>query len=150
MLGVKTAEYKGQKIAVIDIFFTSVRRIESIIVVSKRSRGRPRRIWVEQIKGDLHELQVSVDLIRVFDASYSYLKLLRLFPYLLTSLFRTFYTSLFDSFYIVLTFILFKCLVFTCLVFFYVYLFVNYCYIGHTYDAGWRLKAGKDSSEDQF
>ena len=41
-----------------------VRRIESIIVEGKRSRGRPKKTWVEQIKSDLSELYFSVDLTR--------------------------------------------------------------------------------------
>ena len=39
-------------------------RIESIIVEDKRSRGRPKRTWDEQIKVDLHELNLSRDLTR--------------------------------------------------------------------------------------
>ena len=39
-----------------------VRRIECIIVEGKRSRGRPRRTWEEQIKSDIHELHISKDL----------------------------------------------------------------------------------------
>ena len=41
-----------------------VRRIECIIVEGKRSRGRPRRTWEEQIKSDLHELHLFKDLTR--------------------------------------------------------------------------------------
>lgn len=40
------------------------RRIESIIVEGKRSRGKPRRTREEQIKNDLHDLNLSRDLIR--------------------------------------------------------------------------------------
>ena len=45
-------------------FDAPVRRVESIIVEGKRSRGRPRRTWDEQIRVDLHELNLSVDLTR--------------------------------------------------------------------------------------
>ena len=45
-------------------FDTTVRRIESIIVEGKRSQGRLRRTWEEQIKVDLHELHLSEDLTR--------------------------------------------------------------------------------------
>ncbi|CAO2842404.1 unnamed protein product [Amaranthus hypochondriacus] len=41
-----------------------VRRIECIIVEGKRSRGRPKRTWEEQIKSDMHELHLSKDLTR--------------------------------------------------------------------------------------
>ena len=41
-----------------------VRRIECIIVEGKRSRGRPRRMWEEQIKSDLHDLHLMKDLTR--------------------------------------------------------------------------------------
>ena len=41
-----------------------VRRIETIIVEGKRSRGRPKKTWVEQIKDDLSELHLSEDLTR--------------------------------------------------------------------------------------
>ena len=41
-----------------------VRRIECIIVEGKKSRGRPRRTWEEQIKSDMHELHLSEDLSR--------------------------------------------------------------------------------------
>ena len=41
-----------------------VRRVESIIVEGKRSRGRPRRTWDEQIKVDLRMLNLSESLIR--------------------------------------------------------------------------------------
>ena len=41
-----------------------VRRIESIIVVGKRSRGRSKKMWVEQIKNDLSEKRLSADLTR--------------------------------------------------------------------------------------
>ena len=41
-----------------------VRRGESIIVKGKRGRGRPRRTWEEQIKRDMHELQLSADITR--------------------------------------------------------------------------------------
>ena len=46
-------------------FDAPVRRVESIIVEGKRSRGRPRRTWDEQIKVDLHELNLSEGLTRV-------------------------------------------------------------------------------------
>ena len=39
-----------------------LRRIECIIVEGKRSRGRPRRTWEEQIKSDMHELHIFKDL----------------------------------------------------------------------------------------
>ena len=45
-------------------FDTPVRRIESIIVEGKRSRGRPRRTWDKQIKVDSRELHFSEDLTR--------------------------------------------------------------------------------------
>ena len=45
-------------------FDTPVRRVESIIVEGKRSGGRPRRTWDEQIKVDLHEFNLSAKLIR--------------------------------------------------------------------------------------
>ena len=45
-------------------FIAPVRRVESIIVEGKRSRGRPRRTWDEQIKVDLHELNLSEGLTR--------------------------------------------------------------------------------------
>ena len=41
-----------------------VRTVESIIVEGKRSRGRPRRTWDEQIKIDLRELNLSKGLTR--------------------------------------------------------------------------------------
>ncbi|XP_057548589.1 uncharacterized protein LOC130826962 [Amaranthus tricolor] len=41
---------------------TPVRRIKCTIVEGKRSRGRPRRMWEEQIKSDMHELHLSKDL----------------------------------------------------------------------------------------
>ena len=45
-------------------FDAPLRRIESIIVEGKRSRGRPRRTWDEQIKKDLKETHHSKDLTR--------------------------------------------------------------------------------------
>ena len=42
-----------------------VRRVESIIVEDKRSRGRPRRTWDEQIKVDLRDLNLSEGLTRI-------------------------------------------------------------------------------------
>ena len=45
-------------------FETPVRRIKSLIVEGKRSQGRHRRIWDEQIKGYVHMLHLSVDLTR--------------------------------------------------------------------------------------
>lgn len=33
-----------------------VKRIESIIVEGKKSQGRPKKTWIEQIKNDLSEL----------------------------------------------------------------------------------------------
>ena len=41
-----------------------MRRNESIIVEGKRSWGRQRRTWQEQIKNDLHDLHLSEDLTR--------------------------------------------------------------------------------------
>ena len=41
-----------------------IRRIETIIVEDKRSRGRPKKTWVEQINDDLSELHLSKDLTR--------------------------------------------------------------------------------------
>ena len=43
---------------------TPIRRIERIIVEGKRSRGRVRRTWEEQIKSDLYELHLSKDVTR--------------------------------------------------------------------------------------
>ena len=45
-------------------FAAPVRRVESIIVEGKRGRGRPRRTWDEQIRVDLHELNLSEGLTR--------------------------------------------------------------------------------------
>ena len=45
-------------------FAAPMRRVENIIVEGKRSRGRPRRTRDEQIKVDLHELNLSENLIR--------------------------------------------------------------------------------------
>ncbi|CAO2829191.1 unnamed protein product [Amaranthus hypochondriacus] len=45
-------------------FDAPVRRVESIIVEGKRSQGRPMRTWDEQIKIDMHELNLSKDLTR--------------------------------------------------------------------------------------
>ena len=45
-------------------FDSPIRRVESIIVEGKRSRGRPKKTWVEQIKNDLNELRLSADLTR--------------------------------------------------------------------------------------
>ena len=42
-----------------------VRGFENIIVEGKRSRGRPRRMWEEHIKSDLHDLHLSEDLTKV-------------------------------------------------------------------------------------
>ena len=40
-----------------------IRRIETIIVEgNKKSRGRPKKTWVEKIKDDLSELHLSEDL----------------------------------------------------------------------------------------
>ena len=36
-------------------FAAPMRRVKSIIVEAKRSRGKPKRTWDEQIKVDLHE-----------------------------------------------------------------------------------------------
>ena len=41
-----------------------VRRIETFIVEGKRSRGTPKKTWVEQIKDELRELHLSEDLTR--------------------------------------------------------------------------------------
>ena len=41
-----------------------VRRVENIIVEGKRSRGRPRRTWDEQIKVDLRKLNLSEGLTK--------------------------------------------------------------------------------------
>ena len=41
-----------------------VRRVKNIIIEGKRSRGRLRRTWDEQIKIDLRELNLSEGLIR--------------------------------------------------------------------------------------
>ena len=40
--------------------YAPVRSIKSIIVEGKRSRGRPRRTWEEQIKNDLHKLNLDL------------------------------------------------------------------------------------------
>ena len=45
-------------------FDSPVRRVESITVEGKRSRGRTKKTWVEQIKNDLNELPLSVNLTR--------------------------------------------------------------------------------------
>ena len=45
-------------------FDALVRRVESIIIEGKRSRGRPMRTWGEQIRLGLHELNLSADLTR--------------------------------------------------------------------------------------
>ena len=45
-------------------FDSPVRKIESIIVEGKRSRGRPKKTWVKQIHNDLSELYLSADLTR--------------------------------------------------------------------------------------
>ena len=45
-------------------YYAFVRRIKSIIVESKISRRRPRKTREEQIKKDLHDLQLSEDLTR--------------------------------------------------------------------------------------
>ena len=45
-------------------FGAPVRRVESIIVEGKRSRGRLRRTWGEQIRVDLYELNLYADLTR--------------------------------------------------------------------------------------
>ncbi|XP_057532968.1 uncharacterized protein LOC130810861 [Amaranthus tricolor] len=50
-------------------FVAPMRRVESIIVEGKRSRERPRRTWDEQIKVDLHELNLFVGLTRDRDMS---------------------------------------------------------------------------------
>ena len=44
--------------------YAPVRMIECIIVEDKRSQGRPRRTWEEQIKSDLRELHLSKNLTR--------------------------------------------------------------------------------------
>ena len=46
------------------IFAAWLRRVESIIVEGKRGRGRPRRTWDEQIRVDLHELNLFEGLTR--------------------------------------------------------------------------------------
>ena len=45
-------------------FTTPVKRVENIIVEGMRSRGRPKRTWDEQIKVDIHELNLSEGLTR--------------------------------------------------------------------------------------
>ena len=45
-------------------FDAIIRKVESIIVEGKRSRGRPRKTWDEQLKVDLHELSLSAYLTR--------------------------------------------------------------------------------------
>ncbi len=45
-------------------FDAPVRRVESFMVEGKRSRGRPKKIWEEQIRVDLRELNLSEDLTR--------------------------------------------------------------------------------------
>ena len=45
-------------------FDAPVRRVKSFIVEGMRSRGRLRRTWGEQIRVDLHELNLSADLTR--------------------------------------------------------------------------------------
>ena len=39
-----------------------VRRIEDIIVERKRSQGKSKKTWVEEIKSDLSEMRLSVHL----------------------------------------------------------------------------------------
>ena len=39
-----------------------VRMVESLIVEGKRSHGRPKKTWVEQLKIDLGELHLSEEL----------------------------------------------------------------------------------------
>ena len=46
------------------IVVAPMRRVESIIVEGKRGRGRPKRTWDEQIRVDLHELNLSEGLTR--------------------------------------------------------------------------------------
>lgn len=41
-----------------------MRRVESFIVEGKRSRGRPKKTWEEQIRIDLRELNLSEDVTR--------------------------------------------------------------------------------------
>jgi hypothetical protein len=41
-----------------------LRRIDCILVEGKRSRGRPRRTWEEQIKSDMNDLHLSKDMTR--------------------------------------------------------------------------------------
>ena len=53
-------------------FDAPVRRVESIIVDGKRSRGRPKRTWDEQIRVDLQELNLSADLTRIGAVETSY------------------------------------------------------------------------------
>ena len=45
-------------------FDAPVKSVESIIVEGRRSQGRPRRTWDEQIKADLDDLNLSEDLTR--------------------------------------------------------------------------------------
>ena len=45
-------------------FNAPVRRVESFIVEGKKSRGRPKKTWEEQIRIDLRELNLSQDLTR--------------------------------------------------------------------------------------
>ena len=49
-------------------FDAPVRWVESIIVEGKKSRGRPGRTWDEQIKVDLHELNLFEGLTRDRDS----------------------------------------------------------------------------------
>lgn len=43
-------------------FDSPVKRIENIIVESKKSRKRPTKTWVGQIKNDMRELHLSADM----------------------------------------------------------------------------------------
>ena len=45
-------------------FDSPVRRVESIIVEGNKSRRKPKKMWVEQIKNDLNELHFCADLTR--------------------------------------------------------------------------------------
>ena len=45
-------------------FAAPMRRVESIIVEGKRSRGKPKRTWDEQIRVDLHDLNLFEGLTR--------------------------------------------------------------------------------------
>ena len=74
-----------------------MKKVESIIVEGRKSRGRPRRIWIEQIKVILHKLNLSADLTRDRSSWRRHIHILitdDLLVYLLVSLTFCFYRFL--------------------------------------------------------